>query len=162
MASSTTKKVLIKRFDREPMAGYVNVQAWLRPNGVELLTPDGGFAVIPYEEIKAVHFVRDFDSAGQIPEQKVFNNRPKIDGLWVRMRFRDGEVMEGVLPNNLLQLETSGFTVTPPEPYSNNQRVFIPRPALAEVQVLGVVGSPLRQPRKPKPAPKEQFGLFDQ
>jgi hypothetical protein len=50
--------------------------------------------------------------------------------------------------------------VVPPDPYSNNQRVFLPRAALSELQVLGVVGSPLRQ-RKPKPVPKEQIGLFD-
>ena len=84
-----------------------------------------------------------------------------MDGLWVRMRFRDEEVMDGILPNNLLQLEPYGFTVTPPEPYSNNQRVFVPRAALAELQVLGVVGSPCG-PRKAKPVAKEQIGLFDQ
>lgn len=143
------------------MAGYIHPQTWLRSAGVELLTPDGGFAVVPYEEIKAVHFIRDFESA-PVSGQKVFNSRPKIDGLWVRMRFRDGEVMEGVLPNNLLQVEPQGFTVTPPEPHSNTQRMFIPRAALAELQVLGVVGSPLRQPRKPKPVAKEQISLFDE
>jgi hypothetical protein len=50
--------------------------------------------------------------------------------------------------------------VVPPDPYSNNQRLFLPRAALTELQVLGVVGSPLRRP-KAKPVPKEQIGLFD-
>jgi hypothetical protein len=83
-----------------------------------------------------------------------------MDGLWVRVKFRDGEVMDGILANNLLLIESQGFTVVPPDPYSNNQRLFLPRAALAELQVLGVVGSPLRR-RKPKPVPKEQIGLFD-
>ena len=77
------------------------------------------------------------------------------------MKFRDGEVMDGILPNNLLQLGPYGFTVVPPEPYSNNQRVFSPREALSEFQVLGVVGSPLKR-RKPKTAAKEQIGLFEE
>ncbi len=160
MAVSTTKKVRINRFDREPLVGYVNPQSYLRPGGVELLTPDGNFTLLPYDEIKVVQFVKDFDPPDPGPERKVFTTRPKMDGLWVRVKFRDGEVMDGILANNLLQIEAQGFTVVPPDPYSNNQRLFLPRQALAELQVLGVVGSPLR-PRKPKPAPKDQIGLFD-
>jgi hypothetical protein len=76
------------------------------------------------------------------------------------MMFRDGEVMDGILPNNLLVWEISGFTVTPPEPDSNNQRVFVPRSALKNIQILGVVGSPLRT-RKKKSAPaSDQPTLF--
>ena len=31
------------------------------------------------------------------------------------MKFRDQELMDGILANNLLQLEPYGFTVTPPD-----------------------------------------------
>ena len=160
MAGSTSKKVRISRFDREPLLGYVNPQTYLRPAGVELLTPDGNFTVVSYQEIKSVQFVRDFEPPDPATERKVFNTRPKMDGLWVRVKFRDGEVMDGILANDLLLLDPHGFTVVPPDPYSNNQRLFLPRAALTELQVLGVVGSPLRR-RKPKAAPKEQIGLFD-
>jgi len=160
LAGSTSKKVRIARFDREPLLGYVNQQTFLRPSGVELLTPDGNYAVIPYDEVKTVQFVRDFEPPDPGAERKVFNTRPKMDGLWVRAKFRDGEVMDGILANDLLQTEPHGFTIVPPDPYSNNQRLFLPRAALSELQVLGVVGSPLRR-RKPKPTPKEQISLFD-
>jgi len=160
LAGSTSKKVRISRFDREALVGYVNPLTYLRPNGVELLTPDGSYSVIPYEEVKAVQFVRDFEPSDSGAERKVFTTRPKMDGLWVRAKFRDGEVIDGILANNLLQLEAPGFTIVPPDPYSNNQRLFLPRAALAELQVLGVVGSPLRR-SKPKAIPKEQIGLFD-
>ena len=160
MAVSTTKKVRISRFDREPLIGFVNPQTYLRPGGVDLLTPDGNFSLVPYEEVKAVQFVKDFEPHEPGSERKVFSTRPKMDGLWVRVKFRDGEVMDGILANNLLLVEAQGFTVVPPDPYSNNQRLFLPRVALAEVQVLGVVGSPLRR-RKAKEVPKEQIGLFD-
>ena len=83
-----------------------------------------------------------------------------MEGLWVRLRFRDGDAMDGLLANNLLQLENQGFTIIPPDPGFQNQRVFVPKAALTEVQVLGVVGSPLRR-RKAKPEAKEQIGLFE-
>jgi hypothetical protein len=81
-------------------------------------------------------------------------------GLWVSLRFRDGGVLEGIIPNNLMLLEGSGFTVIPPDSFGNQQRVWVPRGSLVALEVLGVVGSPLQR-RKPKPAPKEQIGLFD-
>jgi hypothetical protein len=160
LAVSTTKRVRIMRFDREPLVGYINPHTYLRPTGVELLTPDGNFTVTPYHEVKAVQFVKDFEPPDAGPERKVFTTRPKMDGLWVRVKFKDGEVMDGILSNDLLRLETQGFTIVPPDPYSNNQRLFLPRMALVEMQVLGVVGSPLRR-RRPKPVPKEQIELFE-
>ena len=161
MTGSTTKKVMVRRFDREPIPGFVSPQSYLQPGGMELLQPDGNVVVIQYQELKTVCFVRDFDTSEDPPDRKVFLTRPKMDGLWVRMRFRDGEVMDGILSNNLLQWEAYGFTVVPPEPNSNNQRIFLPRQALLEMQVLGVVGSPLTRRRK-RPVAKEQIGLFEE
>jgi hypothetical protein len=161
LVSSTTKKVLIRRFEREPLVGFVNPQVYLRPAGIEILSPGGAVTLVPYDEVKSVCFVKDFDAAEQEPERKVFNTRPKTDGLWVRMTFRDDEIMEGILANNLLQLDVYGFTIVPPDPYSNNQRIFLPKAALKELQVLGVVGSPLKR-RKRKPEAKEQIGLFEE
>jgi len=157
LASSTSKKVLIRRFDREPVAGFVNPQCWQQDAGLEVISQQGVLMLIPYADVKAVHFVRDFTESPA--EGPVFNTRPKMHGLWVRLRFRDGELMDGLLPNNLLQVEPHGFTVVPPNPTSSQQRVFVPRTALDEVTVLGVVGSPLKQAAKPKP--REQISLFD-
>jgi len=153
--------VLVRRFDREPLPGFVNPQSYLLPTGVELMKTDGTVATIPYQEIKTVCFVKDFENAEAQPERLVFHTRPKMDGLWVRMRFRDGEIMDGIVSNDLLHLEPYGFTFTPPEPYSNNQKIFSPRQALSEFHVLGVVGSPLTRRRR-KEVPKEQIGLFEQ
>jgi hypothetical protein len=160
LPASTTKKAVVRRYDRESLAGFINPASYLQPTGVELLSAQGNVQTIPYVEIKSIGFVRDFE-AGAVADRRVFNTRPKIVGLWVSFQFRDGDVMEGVMPNNLLQLEHYGFTVIPPDPLSNQQRVFIPRVSLRSVEVLGVVGSPLKK-RKPKPVAKEQIGLFDQ
>lgn len=160
MAGSTTKKAIIRRFDREPLSGYVNPASYLQVTGVELLSERGQVAIVPYDEIKTISFVREFDS-GVEAERRVFNTRPKMAGLWMSFQFRDGEILEGVMPNNLLTVEPQGFTVIPPDPFSNQQRVFIPRTAVRAAEVLGVVGSPLKR-RKPKVPPKEQISLFDE
>jgi hypothetical protein len=160
LAGSTTKKAVVWRFEREALTGYVNPATYQQLSGIELLSADGNVATIPYGEIKTVSFVRDFDSLEPTP-RRVFNTRPKMEGLWISFVFRDGDLLEGVLPNNLLPIDPYGFTVIPPDPYSTQQRLFIPRVALRSAEVLGVVGSPLKK-RKPKAAPKEQIGLFDE
>jgi hypothetical protein len=159
LASSTTKKALIRRYDRETLAGYVNPLSFIQPEGVELLSDQANVTVVPFSEIRSLAFVREFES-GPIVERAVFQTRPKTPGLWVSLRFRDGEVLEGILPNNLLTLETTGFTVIPPDPFGNLQRLWVPRASLLSVEVLGVVGSPLRK-RKPKES-RGQIGLFEE
>jgi hypothetical protein len=157
LASSTNKKVHIQRFDRESLSGFVNTATYLTPAGVELLQRSGTVQNVPYADLKAVYFVRDFP-IGEPADRRVFVSRPKLDGLWIRLLFRDGDALEGVIPNNLMQVDATGFLMIPPD---STQRVFVPRAALTEVQVLGVVGSPLRKPRK-KPPAKEQIGLFEE
>jgi hypothetical protein len=161
---STNKKIVIRRFDRDAVQGYVNPQSYLQSAGVELLSQSGSLLMVPYEEIKSVHFVRDFGPVEVSPDRRLFSTRPKVTGLWLRMRLRDGEVMDGLLANNLLLVEAEGLTVVPPNPSLNTQRLFVPRAALADVQVLGVVGSRLHPPKPAAAKPKEQgaqIGLFD-
>jgi hypothetical protein len=158
VASSTAKKVVVRRFDRENLTGFVNIFSYLQPNAIELLTPEGALVLLPYDDVKSVCFVKDFEAEAE--SRRVFMTRPKLEGLWVRMLFRDGEIQDGILPNNLLTWEIAGFTVTPPEPDANNQRVFVPRSALKSIQVLGVVGSPLRPKRKKAGPAPDQPTLF--
>jgi hypothetical protein len=158
VASTTAKKVIVRRFERESLTGFVNPFSYLQPQSIELLKPDGALVLMPYGEVKSVSFVKDFD--GETESRRVFLARPKLEGLWVRMVFTDGEVLDGIMPNNLLNWDFAGFTVTPPEPDGNNQRIFVPRQALRSIQVLGVVGSPLRGKRKKAPATGEQPTLF--
>jgi hypothetical protein len=159
MAGSTTKKVHIWRFDREALYGFVNPTAYLTGEGIELLTLAGNVVIAKYEEIKAVVFVRDFDAAiDAATPKRAFLSRPKLDGLWLRLTFRDGDVQEAVMPNNLLHVEPLGFNLIPPE---TTQRLWVPRQALNTVQVLGVIGG-RAVARKPKEARKDQIGLFEQ
>ena len=160
MGVSTHKKVLVSRFDRETLSGFVNPQGYLLDRGLELMTQSGSINIVPYDEVKLVCFVRDFGQGEPRKDLRLFTTRPKLEGLWLRMFFRDGDTMDGILSNNLLQLDPFGFSVVPPDPGFQNQRIFVPKAALARLQVLGVVGSPLRTPRKAKPTAKEQLEMF--
>lgn len=160
MSGSTVKKVIIERFDREQMRGFVSPQAFLQAGGLEVLSLEGSLALVPYEQIKAVSFVRDHEGQGVLAERRTFLARPKTAGLWIEVRFRDGETLEGMLPNNLQALEPYGYTLSPPEAAGNAQRVFVPRQALAEVTVLGVNGGK-RKPPERGPA-TQQIRLFEE
>ncbi len=159
MAGSTNKKVVAIRFDREPVAGFVNPQTFLQPGGIELLTAAGTAALLSYAEVKALCFVRDFEQDQNWKMNRLFAARPKTAGLWIRLHFQDGDALDGVIPNNLLLVEPYGFNLAPADASFQNQRMFVPTAALKDLQVMGVIGSPLRQ-RKPKPV-QEQLDMFE-
>lgn len=106
--------------------------------------------------IRSIYFVREFSDDFE-PERKVFLSRPKLDGLWVRLRFADNETIEGVVPNDLLSLLDNGVHITPPDLNSLTDKIFIPRVALAELTVLGVVGISRRKPAAAAPAQPRLF-----
>jgi hypothetical protein len=157
---STNKKVLLTRFDREPVEGFVHASAGFDQEAVEVLTPSGTLLRVPILETKVVCFVRDFEGGETWRDHRVFLTRPKTPGIWVRLLFRDGDAVEGMLPNNLLLLDATGFSIIPPDPTFQNQRIFVPRSALSEVQVLGVVGSPLKRRQPKKPTAEDQLEMF--
>jgi hypothetical protein len=137
--ASTHKKVVVLLLDRTSLRGYLNATGLGRVDTIDLLTPDGEHRPVDLNEVKSIHFVREFLDTSS-PERKIFLSRPKLDGLWVRLRFRDDDVMEGIVANDLLDMLDTGVQLTPPDLHGNTLRLFIPRSALAEVKVLGVVG----------------------
>ncbi len=159
--ASTRKKVVVWLLDRTHLKGYLNPSALVRAEAIDLLTPDGEHESIPMPTVKSVYFVREFPETFQ-PERKVFLSRPKLDGLWVRLRFRDEDVMEGIVANDLLDLLDNAVQLTPPDLHGNTLRLFIPRSALAEMKVLGVVGAARRTPRAAGAAASSQSKLFNE
>lgn len=149
--ASTHKKVAVFLLDGRSQPGYLNPGTLDAVENIDLLSPGGEHCSIPVKDIKAVCFVREFTGPFE-PERKTFLSRPKLDGLWVRLRFRDDDEMEGVVPNDLLAMLGSGVQLTPPDLHGNVVRMFIPRLALVEMKVLGVVGVA----RRPQPKPSER------
>jgi hypothetical protein len=156
--ASTHKKVIVLLLDRRSVKGYLNPGTLGPAEKIDLLTADGEHRAIDLAEVKSIHFVREFVDA-PAPERKTFLSRPKLDGLWVRLQFRDEDVMEGIIANDLLDLWDKGVQLTPPDLHGNTLRIFIPRSALAEVKVLGVVGVARRAPADTRAA-ASQSKLF--
>ena len=140
--------------------GYLNPAGLAEAEKIDLLTPDGEHKEIGLDEVKCIYFVREFQEPFE-PERKAFLSRPKLDGLWVHLRFRDGDGMEGIVANDLLELLNSGLQLTPPDLHGNSLRMFIPRTALSELRVLGVVGVAKRAGKAAKaPVDTGQAELF--
>lgn len=131
--------------DKKPLRGYLNPARLGQLDPIDVLTPDGEHLQIPIQKVRSIYFVREFSDEFE-PERKAFLSRPKLDGLWVRLRFSDGDTLEGVVPNDLLSLLDNGLQITPPDLNSSTDRIFVPRSALTEVTVLGVVGIARRKP----------------
>ena len=144
--ASTSKKVVVLLLSRKAVRGYLNPSQLGRSETIDLLTTDGEQESIKLTDVKSVYFVREFKDPFE-PERKTFLSRPKLDGLWVRLRFRDEDAMEGIVANNLLDLLDTGVRLTPPDLHGNVLHMFVPRTALAEMKVLGVVGVARRTPR---------------
>jgi len=151
--------VVVLLLDQSVRKGYVNPSGLPAAESIDLLTPDGEHAAIKAADVKAVYFVEDLNRPYE-PERKAFLSRPKIEGLWLRLTFTDRDTLEGITTNELLEILDRGIQLTPPDFHGNCSRIFIPRSALKEVKVLGVVGGAKRAPR-PAPIPA-QPGLFNE
>ena len=77
----------------------------------------------------------------------------------MRLKFKDNEVLEGMMPNDLSLTTAEGFLINPPDLRSNTQRIFVPRTALESLTVLAVIGA-TRRHRKDRPTDVRQVQLF--
>ncbi|MBZ5683888.1 MAG: hypothetical protein LAP86_02530 [Acidobacteriia bacterium] len=143
---STHKKVIVRKMDRDSVSGYVSPAQIVSEGKVEVLNTSGTVISVDLREIKGVYFVREFGEAESLT-RKTFTSRPRAEGLWVRLRFKDSEVLEGLMPADLLQSTPEGYLVNPPDQRSNTQRIFVPRTALESLTVLAVIGTTRRQRR---------------
>lgn len=156
---SSRKKVIVRTFSHGWQSGYVEPQGFARGEHLELLDVGGKVTALSLAEIKMVCFVRDFLPGDPVnPERLVrrtFTARPRAEGVWVRLQFRDGDILEGLANNDLSILAPEGIEVTPPDTRSNTQRVFVPRTALEAMQVIAVIGQGTR--RKHEDAAQERL-----
>jgi hypothetical protein len=143
---STHKKVIVRKTDRDTLNGYVSPANFINEGKLEVLNTAGNVVGVDLKEIKGVYFVREFTDSESL-SRKTFTSRPRSEGLWVRLKFKDGEILEGMMPNDLTQALPEGYLINPPDLRSNTQRIFVPRTALASLNVLAVIGGAQRRRR---------------
>ena len=155
---STHKKVIVRKLDRDSVNGYVAPAHYVREGKLELLNTSGNVVAIDLRDIKGVYFVRDFGES-DAQARKTFTSRPRTEGLWVRLKFKDNEVIEGMMPSDLSQTMPEGFLINPPDLRANTQRIFVPRTALESLTVLAVIGATRRR-RRGLPGETLQVPMF--
>jgi len=187
--SSAHKKVIVRRFLGDTVPGYLPLARFVRSRAtskaddraIDLLDLSGRILSLPLADIKYICYVRDFnlnDPAN--PERltrRTFLARPRTEGLWLRLTFHaatpssstaataEADIFEGLAPLDLAladdMLDDAGLFLIPPDIRSNTQRIYIPRTAITDLQLLAVITSPSR--RKPVPGsstPSLQDDLF--
>lgn len=164
--ATSRKKVLVRRFSGGVTPGYLPQASFVRNRLIELLDLEGRVVPVPLEDVKMVCFVREFNLADRVsPERllrKTFLARPRGDGLWVKMTFKDGDMLEGLAGTDMSVLEQAaadaGVQVVPPDTRSNTQRVYVPMLALTAVEMVAVVHTQAKKrPEADGPTQEELF-----
>lgn len=163
--SNSRKKVIVRRFTGDALHGYLPGNGFVRDNVLDLLDLSARTLPLPLADIKTVSFVRDFNLTDAInPERltrRTFAARPRTEGLWLRITFRSGDLIEGLAPTDRTLLDAlvddSGLFFAPPDTRSNTQRMYVPRPAIAELQLLAVITTPSKRQPVPPSSPKQNL-----
>ena len=111
------------------------------PKQISVRTNGSKNVSIPLDSLKALFFVKSFEGRTDYQEIKFFDSHPPVEGLWVRIKYFDGEASEGVVHNSLHHLTSPGFFLKPPDQESNNEYVYVLKTSLTDFRVLGVRSS---------------------
>lgn len=90
------------------------------------------------KDAKAIFYVKSFEGNSDHNHLNFSTRSPAGLGIWMRLQFRDGEVMEGIVYNSLRYLVDPGFFLLPTDPGSNNQLVYVVKSWVVDHRVLGL------------------------
>lgn len=158
------KKAIARKLTQEWVAGYLPSSGFLREGAVEMLGLDGKILQLNAEELKWICYVRDFNSGDAAnPERllrKTFAGRPRTEGVLLRLKLADGDVIEGLSANDASLVSGQGIFLTPPDVRSNTQRIWVPSISIAGLEVVAVVAAAKRKQASPEARPATQEKLF--
>jgi hypothetical protein len=97
---------------------------------------------IPTQDAKAVFFVKTFNGDLRHKALHFHENAPIVPGLWVRVYFHDGEMIEGIISNTRDFVLESGFFLIPTDPNGNNRLAYVNKSGLKDFHVLGMRNMP--------------------
>lgn len=97
---------------------------------------------IPTLNAKAVFFVKTFSGDDRHKALHFHENAPIVPGLWVRVYFYDGEMIEGIISNTRDFVLENGFFLIPTDPNGNNRLAYINKSGLKDFHVLGMRNMP--------------------
>src|ERR1019366_1761594 len=148
--SSKSEKVVIQ-YGSRTIKGYLDSPVWSTVE--ELLSSAAHNALesvrvrrldsdtvedILTKDIKAVFYVNSFEGNSDHEHLNFHSRAPIVHGIWMRLQFLDGEVMEGIVCNSIRYLIDPGFFLLPTDPDSNNRLVYVRKSWLADHRILGM------------------------
>jgi hypothetical protein len=147
--TTRSEKVVIQ-FGTRTVKGYLESPAWNTIeellSGAPLSTPEilhvrlfdsNSVEEISIKDVKAIFYVHNFDGDANHKEMSFYGKSPIVHGIWMRVQFLDGEVIEGIVHNSIRYLLDPGFFLVPTHPGSNNKLIYISKSQLADHRVLG-------------------------
>lgn len=108
-----------------------------RPGVICVRRLDGIVEEIALTQTQGVYFVKEFEKDSN-HSNLLFYNLPPLERLWVRLTFKDGQVIEGMIENGAHFVLNPGFLVTPTDPTGNNRLIFVMKSQLNDVKVIGL------------------------
>jgi len=96
---------------------------------------------VPLQDIKSVFIVRSFRGDPGRKDLRFYSNGPEVGKIWAEIRFKDSEVLEGLIENSVQHLLGDGLVVRPTDTGSNNLLVYVNKEAIDSFRVLGVRAS---------------------
>ena len=96
--SSLQKKVILRLVPGDVLHGYLPASGFVQQGEISYLNLQGRLAAVPLSDIKMICYVRDFNLTDlRNPERlqrRSFLSRPRTEGLWVRITFRqDADIL---------------------------------------------------------------------
>jgi hypothetical protein len=147
--TTKSEKVVIQ-FGTRTIKGYLESPAWNTIeellSGAPLSTPEvlhvrlfdsNTVEEISIKDVKAIFYVHNFDGDANHKEMSFYGKSPIVHGIWMRVQFLDGEVIEGIVHNSMRYLVDPGFYLVPTHPGSNNKLIYVSKSQLADHRVLG-------------------------
>jgi hypothetical protein len=102
------------------------------------LLDSGAYEDVSTKDAKAVFFVKTFDGDLRHRALHFHEHAPIVPGLWVRVYFYDGEMIEGIISNTRDFVLETGFFLRPTDPNGNNRLVYVLKGGLKDFHVLGM------------------------
>lgn len=149
--NETKSEKVVIQFGARTIKGYLESPAWNTIEEVLNNAPQSTLDTfrirrldtnlleeVSIKDVKAVFYVNSFEGDSKHEILNFHSRAPIVHGIWMRLQFRDGEVMEGIVYNSIRYLVDPGFFLLPTDPDSNNRLVYVRKDWLADHRVLGM------------------------
>ncbi len=146
--SSDEPYMIVIRGEDYTIKGYAERSQW--PSEMDAVHAQGFHSIrlkhpqtgaledVALQNVKAVFFVKDFSGQTSHVDLLFHDRVPPMECLWIRIRFEDGETIEGIIHNSLEHIHGPGFFMAPADPIGNNWLIYVSKSKLTGFEVLGL------------------------